>query len=156
MECRRFLIVCFSVFYVYYNFFFFFFQAEDGIRDGTVTGVQTCALPIWAGGYSSTGTTNLEALFAGTWTTVGANYTVAAGIMFVFCTSGVTITLPDPTITNRPITIAARIGSSTVGSASGSVNGGSVNTTTGAIMNGVVSQGDSITWKSDGSNWYVV
>src|SRR6266481_8660023 len=27
-------------------FFVFFFQAEDGIRDGTVTGVQTCALPI--------------------------------------------------------------------------------------------------------------
>src|SRR6266487_1672051 len=26
--------------------FFFFFQAEDGIRDGRVTGVQTCALPI--------------------------------------------------------------------------------------------------------------
>src|SRR5689334_23958772 len=26
--------------------FFFFFQAEDGIRDGTVSGVQTCALPI--------------------------------------------------------------------------------------------------------------
>src|SRR5207248_4978992 len=25
---------------------FFFFQAEDGIRDRTVTGVQTCALPI--------------------------------------------------------------------------------------------------------------
>src|SRR5207245_4449549 len=25
---------------------FFFFQAEDGIRDATVTGVQTCALPI--------------------------------------------------------------------------------------------------------------
>src|SRR2546430_12695148 len=29
----------------------FFFQAEDGIRVLTVTGVQTCALPIWAGGY---------------------------------------------------------------------------------------------------------
>src|SRR2546430_11557196 len=29
---------------------FFFFQAEDGIRDLTVTGVQTCALPISAGG----------------------------------------------------------------------------------------------------------
>src|SRR6266487_5293843 len=28
--------------------FFFFFQAEDGIRDGRVTGVQTCALPISA------------------------------------------------------------------------------------------------------------
>src|SRR5439155_18588088 len=27
--------------------FNFFFQAEDGIRDGHVTGVQTCALPIW-------------------------------------------------------------------------------------------------------------
>src|SRR5205807_3601036 len=27
---------------------FFFFQAEDGIRDYKVTGVQTCALPIWA------------------------------------------------------------------------------------------------------------
>src|SRR5882762_957630 len=30
-------------------FFFFFFQAEDGIRDSSVTGVQTCALPIWVG-----------------------------------------------------------------------------------------------------------
>src|SRR5690606_39723593 len=28
--------------------FFFFFQAEDGIRDFHVTGVQTCALPIFA------------------------------------------------------------------------------------------------------------
>src|SRR5207253_4730574 len=28
---------------------FFFFQAEDGIRDGHVTGVQTCALPISVG-----------------------------------------------------------------------------------------------------------
>src|SRR5207249_10651797 len=34
----------YSSFYVY---FFFFFQAEDGIRDRNVTGVQTCALPIW-------------------------------------------------------------------------------------------------------------
>src|SRR5690606_39590507 len=28
-------------------FYFFFFQAEDGIRDFHVTGVQTCALPIF-------------------------------------------------------------------------------------------------------------
>src|SRR2546430_5452667 len=28
-----------------HSLFFFFFQAEDGIRDLTVTGVQTCALP---------------------------------------------------------------------------------------------------------------
>src|SRR5690606_40235429 len=32
--------------YIYY-LFFFFFQAEDGIRDFHVTGVQTCALPIY-------------------------------------------------------------------------------------------------------------
>src|SRR5206468_7558871 len=33
-------------FIVVFFFFFFFFQAEDGIRDLIVTGVQTCALPI--------------------------------------------------------------------------------------------------------------
>ena len=32
---------------LYNVLFFFFFQAEDGIRDYKVTGVQTCALPIW-------------------------------------------------------------------------------------------------------------
>src|SRR5699024_12186225 len=31
---------------MYYNINYFFFQAEDGIRDRNVTGVQTCALPI--------------------------------------------------------------------------------------------------------------
>src|SRR5438876_3444649 len=36
---------CFFFFMLSF-FFFFFFQAEDGIRDGRVTGVQTCALPI--------------------------------------------------------------------------------------------------------------
>src|SRR3712207_7425558 len=36
---RRYLFLC---------YFFFFFQAEDGIRDIGVTGVQTCALPILA------------------------------------------------------------------------------------------------------------
>src|SRR2546430_14120300 len=38
--CELYLLPC--------RFLFFFFQAEDGIRDLTVTGVQTCALPIWA------------------------------------------------------------------------------------------------------------
>src|SRR5205823_11348772 len=33
---------------IFFFFFFFFFQAEDGIRDKLVTGVQTCALPISA------------------------------------------------------------------------------------------------------------
>src|SRR2546430_17403241 len=44
---------------------FFFFQAEDGIRDLTVTGVQTCALPIYArsddrGNFSFTRTSRLR------------------------------------------------------------------------------------------------
>src|SRR5256886_4343895 len=34
----------------YRTILFFFFQAEDGIRDLTVTGVQTCALPIYSQG----------------------------------------------------------------------------------------------------------
>src|SRR5256885_9754812 len=41
---------------------FFFFQAEDGIRDYKVTGVQTCALPIYIqrGGPSTGMPTNVE------------------------------------------------------------------------------------------------
>src|SRR5205823_11985511 len=35
------------------HFIFFFFQAEDGIRDKLVTGVQTCALPISDGLHDS-------------------------------------------------------------------------------------------------------
>src|SRR5690606_41153640 len=38
------LILCYCMCIIFY--FFFFFQAEDGIRDFHVTGVQTCALPI--------------------------------------------------------------------------------------------------------------
>src|SRR5262249_59732852 len=47
--CSLFLLVrsCFRL-------FFFFFQAEDGIRDWSVTGVQTCALPISRTSGSST------------------------------------------------------------------------------------------------------
>src|SRR2546427_7875025 len=41
VHCGWSLLVC-----LFFLFFFFFFQAEDGIRDLTVTGVQTCALPI--------------------------------------------------------------------------------------------------------------
>src|SRR5581483_9019176 len=46
-----FVVIFFFFFFFFYLilfffFFFFFFQAEDGIRDIGVTGVQTCALPI--------------------------------------------------------------------------------------------------------------
>src|SRR5699024_12061596 len=37
-----------GAYFVLRLFFFFFFQAEDGIRDRNVTGVQTCALPIYS------------------------------------------------------------------------------------------------------------
>src|SRR5689334_24338535 len=53
-SCNRYygiFLYCIFFFYLFsfVSFFFFFFQAEDGIRDGTVTGVQTCALPISGG-----------------------------------------------------------------------------------------------------------
>ena len=40
------LFFFFLLFLFFFFVFFFFFQAEDGIRDHCVTGVQTCALPI--------------------------------------------------------------------------------------------------------------
>src|SRR5215211_6455578 len=40
--------------YCLFVLFFFFFQAEDGIRDHCVTGVQTCALPILVGNVTYT------------------------------------------------------------------------------------------------------
>src|SRR5690606_39742120 len=40
-----------SAVYRLWTFVFFFFQAEDGIRDFHVTGVQTCALPIFGRNY---------------------------------------------------------------------------------------------------------
>src|SRR2546430_6781701 len=45
-----------------YSNAFFFFQAEDGIRDLTVTGVQTCALPILAGSFSTSPSSDRNSL----------------------------------------------------------------------------------------------
>src|SRR5262249_59121371 len=45
----------------YVSYFFFFFQAEDGIRDWSVTGVQTCALPI------SSSSRPMRAVMTGAW-----------------------------------------------------------------------------------------
>src|SRR5206468_4776742 len=44
------LSACLSLHLCWLSLVFFFFQAEDGIRDLIVTGVQTCALPIFLGG----------------------------------------------------------------------------------------------------------
>ena len=43
----NFIVVMSTVQVVGGGIYIFFFQAEDGIRDYKVTGVQTCALPIW-------------------------------------------------------------------------------------------------------------
>src|SRR5258707_9882465 len=40
------VVVYYIITFICYCYLFFFFQAEDGIRDIGVTGVQTCALPI--------------------------------------------------------------------------------------------------------------
>src|SRR5438034_5126435 len=65
-------------------FSFFFFQAEDGIRDHCVTGVQTCALPISE--RLSTDLTSLNAaedrLAVIVDMTVGADGTVAGGEIY--------------------------------------------------------------------------
>src|SRR5208337_5319806 len=45
--------------------YFFFFQAEDGIRDTSVTGVQTCALPICGEGGGGTGCETFAELYFG-------------------------------------------------------------------------------------------
>src|SRR5690606_41042962 len=68
-------------------FFLFFFHAEDGIRDFHVTGVQTCALPIYrsgpAFGLSDGGgiSSPLPMAFGGRWSPVSrrARWTASAG-----------------------------------------------------------------------------
>lgn len=109
-----------------------------------------------AGGYSATGSTTLEALYASSTVKTAVNYAVTTGVLYVFCTAGVTVTLPNATVTNRPITIMSEAGSQTINAVAGTITGGSVNTTTGAVMNGIVSAGDAITYKSDGTNWLAV
>jgi hypothetical protein len=124
-------------------------QIADGavgtseIADGSVTYIKLAA-------------NIMEALFGGTWINQATNYTVAAPIMWVFCTAAITVTLPAAASTNRPITVAAVTGNSTVASAGGSVIGGSLNTTTGAVTNGAVTAGDAFTFKSDGVAWRAV
>src|SRR2546430_8235675 len=63
-------------------YYFFFFQAEDGIRDLTVTGVQTCALPIQSCNNVFVGNNlqgNIGGLGAVFDTTSGANTLVGNG-----------------------------------------------------------------------------
>lgn len=115
----------------------------------------TFAVPVWTA--LQLGSVSPESLFAGRTANPTANYTVAANIMFVNCMAAIQVTLPAANITNRPITIAAVTGASTVVAAQGSVVGGSVDQTSGAIVNGTITQGDSLTYKAQttdgGTTW---
>lgn len=98
----------------------------------------------------------LEALFANALTMQSANYTVPAAspVMFVWAQAAITVTLTAGTW--RPIVVRANSGNTTVASTSGTVVGGSLDPNTGAVINGRVSQGDALTYKWDGTNWYAV
>src|SRR5438067_6864688 len=52
------------------TYFIFFFQAEDGIRDRNVTGVQTCALPIFHAAHAAASPRSCAAACAA-WTSSG-------------------------------------------------------------------------------------
>src|SRR5690606_41114651 len=86
------------------HYFFFFFQAEDGIRAFHVTGVQTCALPIW-----TVPDTPFEVEFAesGRVVVVGAEETILeaaerAGLAVVSsCKTGTCGTCETPIVSGR-------------------------------------------------------
>src|SRR5690606_15070712 len=86
------------------HYFFFFFQAEDGIRAFHVTGVQTCALPIW-----TVPDTPFEVEFAesGRVVEVGAEETILeaaerAGLAVVSsCKTGTCGTCETPIVSGR-------------------------------------------------------
>src|SRR2546429_1782051 len=64
------------------HIFFFFFQAEDGIRDVAVTGVQTCALPISSASQGASATSRLHTIPSNArLTTNQLRYTVACTII---------------------------------------------------------------------------
>lgn len=94
-------------------------------------------------------------------TTLRANTTPITAVMlagklffFGYLASAQSVVLPDPTLTERPITVVAEAGTITVTATGGStVYGGSTNLTNGAIQNGVVVAGDAYQYKSNGLQW---
>src|SRR6266496_5831302 len=80
--------------------FFFFFQAEDGIRDLYVTGVQTCALPIFRGG-KGTARSDLYAFGCVVFECLTGKPPFGDRSMFQLAQAVLNETPPDPTI-GRP------------------------------------------------------
>src|SRR6266567_7635321 len=84
------------------EFFFFFFQAEDGIRDLTVTGVQTCALPIAVAGIAGGGGWRFGGM-GGTWLLGGSATAAVRAAVDVGIAGGVGPRHPEPAaIAERP------------------------------------------------------
>src|SRR3712207_7977935 len=80
------------MFFYSFFYFFFFFQAEDGIRDIGVTGVQTCALPIFSAGLFISGlATLLQTL--GVWR-IGARLPIVQGTSFAAVSTMIAIGAP--------------------------------------------------------------
>src|SRR5690348_17712128 len=80
----------FFCFLLFFSVVFFFFQAEDGIRDGRVTGVQTCALPISSKSMSSQrmpSTSPRRAVGARRFFTIGAHATISLHACRLECAS---------------------------------------------------------------------
>src|SRR5256885_13198090 len=89
--------------------FFFFFQAEDGIRDYKVTGVQTCALPILSAVigamgivYGDIGTSPLYALQSALDAAGGFDAEVVLGVLsLIFWSLAISVTLKYVTVIMR-------------------------------------------------------
>src|SRR5712672_3891546 len=87
--------------------FFFFFQAEDGIRDKLVTGVQTCALPISPG--TVTGTLAAKDVGSQAVTTAVTVTGTGSGNYTVTSQAGLTQTVTPKALTVSGITAASTI-----------------------------------------------
>lgn len=98
----------------------------------------------------------LESLYAGCLVRQNADYSVvkASNVLYVWCDAAITVTLTAGI--DRPITVRANTGNSTVTSTSGSVLGGSIDTVSGTVQDGKVNAGDALTYKWDGGNWRAV
>jgi hypothetical protein len=142
-------------------------QDNSVIATGTALGTSAAfgiALENPAGGtclaylHPSTGS-DPESMYKNT--TLRSNVTpvtaaMLAGKLFFFgyLASAQSVVLPDPTLTERPITVAAEAGTITVTATGGStVFGGSTNLVTGAVQNGIVVAGDAYSFKSNGIQW---
>src|SRR2546430_12355773 len=79
---------------------FFFFQAEDGIRDLTVTGVQTCALPICSASWLDVGSPGTAGSCSLATNLVGATSSTTRSFGVGNSTSNVSIWASSPKLLN--------------------------------------------------------